>query len=489
MIANRAIIIISPMFLSKDSKIEYIFIHGYTGGPTDFNGFPEFLSNRYGVDVKVPLLLGHGTDVSDLDGVEFDDYIKQLKEIIEIDLEKYEKVFLVGVSLGAILALDLASEYPVSGVLNINLPTRLRFPLNFPGLYSLRHFKKYWPKVFLEEELAMKNGTTYYPHMNIRGLKLIKDGKKLLRKKLGNIRAPVYSVHSVYDRIGSYKALFDLDKKIKSPHRKMLFTEKIHNVFFMKDSHGFYANLAEYFENEQDISTRRKVAAIVPAYNEEENIAGVLKVLKNVSKLDEIIVVDDASTDNTGEVVLAFDEVKYFRNEVNSGKAFSMQRGVNGTDADIIFFCDADLKKLTPEIVNSIIEPVFNERYDMFVGLRNNLTQKMIKLFALNSGERAITREMWEMIPDKFKYRYRIEVGMNYFVQTYGRGFGSKKFDYYQTFKEKKYGLLKGELLRWWMYLDVLVAYFLTFEDYLTKLSKKDLFSSFKIFDLWGHKR
>ncbi|KXS48163.1 MAG: hypothetical protein AWL62_2143, partial [Halanaerobium sp. T82-1] len=37
-----------------------------------------------------------------------------------------------------------------------------------------------------------------------------------------------------------------------------------------------------------------------------------------------------------------------------------------------------------------------------------------------------------------------------------------EKFEYYQTLKEKKYGFLKGTLLRWWMNLDVAYAYLLT---------------------------
>lgn len=151
------------------------------------------------------------------------------------------------------------------------------------------------------------------------------------------------------------------------------------------------------------------------------------------------------------------------------GKGYSMQKGINSTDADIIFFCDADLKGLTPEIVENIIKPVIKERYKMYIGIRNNVMQKTITLFALNSGERALRREVWDSLPENFKYRYRIEAGLNFIAKTKYGGYGWEKFDYYQTIKEKKYGIVNGTLLRWWMNFDVMYAYIFSIINILNK--------------------
>ena len=43
----------------------------------------------------------------------------------------------------------------------------------------------------------------------------------------------------------------------------------------------------------------QKVSVIIPAYNEEDTVAKVVNVIKEVSFVDEIIVVNDGSTDNT----------------------------------------------------------------------------------------------------------------------------------------------------------------------------------------------
>ena len=52
-----------------------------------------------------------------------------------------------------------------------------------------------------------------------------------------------------------------------------------------------------------------KIAAILPAYNEEARIADVLRSVRRSLSIDEIIVVNDGSTDNTAAIVELFEEV------------------------------------------------------------------------------------------------------------------------------------------------------------------------------------
>jgi glycosyltransferase involved in cell wall biosynthesis len=201
-----------------------------------------------------------------------------------------------------------------------------------------------------------------------------------------------------------------------------------------------------------------KASAIVPCYNENGRIENVLKVLSSSSLIREIIVIDDGSTDGTEKSVKNFKKVRYFRNKKNKGKAYSMNEGVKKAKSSVIFFCDADLKDLTPSIVNSIIFPVLKKEYEMYIGIRNNLMQKTWKLVALNSGERALTKETWNKIPPFYKHRFRIEYGMNKFIKKNNGKIGYKVFPYFQTLKETKYGFLKGTFFRWWLNFDVFMA-------------------------------
>ena len=208
------------------------------------------------------------------------------------------------------------------------------------------------------------------------------------------------------------------------------------------------------------MKNKKSVSAVVASYNEAPRIGNVLKVLTNSNFINEVIVVDDGSKDNTSEIVKNFPKVKYLRNKVNMGKGYSMKRGVKNSKSEIIFFCDADLKGFSNKIIEEILTPVFKEEVDMSIGIRNNFTQKTWKFFANLSGERALKKQFWKKIPDFYKYGYRIEVGLNSFVKIFGKGFKSKLFKYYQTHSEVKRGFIDGNRFRWRMYYGVFLGYF-----------------------------
>jgi glycosyltransferase involved in cell wall biosynthesis len=202
----------------------------------------------------------------------------------------------------------------------------------------------------------------------------------------------------------------------------------------------------------------KTVTAIVPCYNEADRIESVLENLVKVALFSEIIVVDDGSTDDTFERVKKY-PVTYLRNPKNLGKSAAMERGVEASTGEILFFCDADLKGLKPNIIETIIQPVIDEETDMSIGVRANKMQRLTKFSALLSGERALKRELWEQLPAYYKKNFRIEAGLNKYAKHYGKGFTYHLFDdYFQTLKEVKYGFIQGFKRRVLMFWDVYLA-------------------------------
>jgi len=89
---------------------------------------------------------------------------------------------------------------------------------------------------------------------------------------------------------------------------------------------------------------RPKVALLVAAYNAAEILPRCLKSLL-LQNPDQIIVVDDGSTDSTREILDSFDSVKTIHLEENAGVANARNRGVEAVDEDIeyIAFIDSDI--------------------------------------------------------------------------------------------------------------------------------------------------
>lgn len=87
-----------------------------------------------------------------------------------------------------------------------------------------------------------------------------------------------------------------------------------------------------------------KVSVIIPAYNYAAYLAQAIESMLAQSLNDyEIIVIDDASSDDTPKVVASFgDRIRYFRNDVNGGLSFSRNRGISVSTGEYLVFLDAD---------------------------------------------------------------------------------------------------------------------------------------------------
>ena len=114
------------------------------------------------------------------------------------------------------------------------------------------------------------------------------------------------------------------------------------------------------------------VSVIIPAYGEEESIGEVLqRVIKVSGSLGnvEIIVVDDGSTDGTGEKVAAFPFVKYIRHERNMGKGAAIRTGIKNSRGQILVIQDADLEYL-PDCLPALVKPISDGSMDIVYGSR-----------------------------------------------------------------------------------------------------------------------
>lgn len=200
------------------------------------------------------------------------------------------------------------------------------------------------------------------------------------------------------------------------------------------------------------------ISVVVPAYNEAERIAEVLKALVPVSSIDEIIVVDDGSTDNTTDVVSEFD-VKAVRLTKNVGKGAALQKGMSLTSSDIVVFVDADLLNLTGLHIEALVDPLIDDsELMMTVGrlvgdkISVNLAQKY---FSILNGQRALKRDFIDKLPDLSWTRFGIEI----FLSKFADKINAKTKEVIlkgvsQVMKEEKSGLVRGFRYRLNMYKD-----------------------------------
>lgn len=117
-------------------------------------------------------------------------------------------------------------------------------------------------------------------------------------------------------------------------------------------------------------TTQPQVSVIVPAYNEEATIREVVERLLALPVQAQIVVVNDGSTDKTGEILAAFGErITLVTNPAPSGKGNAIRRGLPSATGQCVIIQDADLE-YAPEQIPALIQPILDGQANVVYGTR-----------------------------------------------------------------------------------------------------------------------
>ncbi len=125
-----------------------------------------------------------------------------------------------------------------------------------------------------------------------------------------------------------------------------------------------------------------KISCVIPAFNEEATIVSVISTVRKVRTIDEIIVVDDGSTDSTYALAVA-EGVSVIRHRKNKGKGAAIKTGLAEAKGDAILFIDADLQSISPKKIASLLHPLEADEADFvkasFTRARGRVTELVVK--------------------------------------------------------------------------------------------------------------
>ena len=205
------------------------------------------------------------------------------------------------------------------------------------------------------------------------------------------------------------------------------------------------------------------LSVIIPVYNEEKTINEIVRRVLAVDVNEEIILIDDGSSDSSVSLMEALSEqhpsVRLVKHERNQGKGAAVRTGIQECTGDIVLIQDADLE-YDPRDYPKLLEPILEDRADAVFGSRfiggeshrvlyfwHSVANKMLTLMSnmvtnLNLSDmevcyKAVRREILQSLKLKesgfgfepeitaklARKRVRIyEVGISYSGRTYDEG-------------------------------------------------------------------
>lgn len=129
---------------------------------------------------------------------------------------------------------------------------------------------------------------------------------------------------------------------------------------------------------------------LIAAFNEADRLPGVLAAVVGHPRLGRVLVIDDGSTDGTGEVALRHG-AELLRVPENGGKTHALRLGLQTVRTSHVLLIDADLIGLTRETITALLAPVAGGAAQAALSLRGNAPWLWRRIgIDYISGERAL---------------------------------------------------------------------------------------------------
>jgi carboxylesterase len=212
----------SPFDLPGRGRAAALCLHGLTGTPYEVRPLAEAIAAA-GIRALGPALPGHNETPERLAATSYRDWLEAARSAFHRLRDDSEKVFVVGLSMGGLLALALAEDEPVDALVTIGTPLVLHQP--FACLIPLvKYLMPMSPKAQGSDirDPAARARHPGYRSMPLNSIHELQRLQRQVRPRLGQVTAPILVAHGAHDRTASPRDAIEIRDCVASETREYL---------------------------------------------------------------------------------------------------------------------------------------------------------------------------------------------------------------------------------------------------------------------------
>jgi carboxylesterase len=206
-----------------------LLIHGFTGTPKEMRWMGEYLSDLGFTSLGVRLTC-HATQPEDMIRSRYTDWMASVEDGYHLLSGISDCIFLVGLSMGGVLALLMASQLKVAGVFAMSTPYRLPDDPRLKYLTQISKFLKFLPKNDETPDAGWFDKQAFATHVSypMNPVRSIAELNLLLgemQKALPKVDVPVFLVHSRNDNYVFKDSMQQIHNLLGTRDKTMLWVE------------------------------------------------------------------------------------------------------------------------------------------------------------------------------------------------------------------------------------------------------------------------
>lgn len=217
-------------FLFVGDRIGALLIHGFTGAPKEMRWMGEYIYSQ-GHTVLGVRLAGHATKPEDLLHTTWSDWLSSVEDGFDYLKCFCDQVYLVGLSLGGVLALTSAARLPIQGVIAMSALYAMPPDPRLPFIRLLYRIQPSIPKGQPDwQDPAAARDHIEYPEYPTRGFIQLIELLDVMRSSLASIHQPVLLIHSRTDQSADPQNVQQIYDHLASKDKEILWLEKSGHV-------------------------------------------------------------------------------------------------------------------------------------------------------------------------------------------------------------------------------------------------------------------